>query len=309
MSLAPLLWAGLAGAAALPAAREALRRPMDEAARADAPGGLAALSQGSTHYQWLGRNTGPVAVCIHGLTTPSFVWHGLAPILTEMGFRVLVYDLYGRGYSDRPRGAQTPAFFVRQLHDLLVHLKLHDDLTLIGYSMGGVIAAAYAAHYPHQMRRAILVAPAGFDLHLGRLSDVAARWPVVGDWLFPLAYPRQMRTLWAEESAKPSSVPDLAERMEQQLRLRGCLPAVLSSLRYTLRAPVPGIHRQLAAAQVPVGAIWGEDDTAVPISGMGLLAQWNRDARQAQVAGAGHGLLYTHTPQVADAIREVAGLI
>lgn len=49
-------------------------------------------------------------------------------------------------------------------------------------------------------------------------------------------------------------------------------------------------------------AIWGRDDTAVPLRGLGTLATWNRGAEHVDVAGAGHGLPYTHSAQVNDAI-------
>jgi len=90
------------------------RKPdMDDSIRDLAPNEFAKLSDGHTHYQWHGDPDGPVLVCVHGLTTPSFVWEALLPGLTEAGYRVLTYDLYGRGMSDRPKGAQTRSFFMR----------------------------------------------------------------------------------------------------------------------------------------------------------------------------------------------------
>ena len=100
------------------------RIPMDAQARADAPGEFAELSNGITHYQFHGPVDGPLVVCVHGLTTPSFVYEGLAKRLMERGYRVLVYDHYGRGYSDRPKGDQDRAFFVSHLEELLEHLNI-----------------------------------------------------------------------------------------------------------------------------------------------------------------------------------------
>ena len=73
-------------------------------ARADAPGRFALLSRGATHYQFLGLRGGPLAICVHGLSTPSFVFEALAAFLIGRGYRVLIYDHYGRGYSDRSKG-------------------------------------------------------------------------------------------------------------------------------------------------------------------------------------------------------------
>ena len=83
-----------------------------------APGAVAQLPNGATHYRWSGPEDGPVAVCIHGISTPSFVFAATEQSLAAQGFRVLTYDLYGRGQSARPGGAQTSAFFVDPLEQI-----------------------------------------------------------------------------------------------------------------------------------------------------------------------------------------------
>lgn len=150
-----MIWALLAIVvfiALWPFVREMRKPEMTDRWREDAPGSFVTLSQGVAHYDWIGPVRGPVAVCVHGLTTPSFVWGGLAQGLAAMGFRVLVDDLYGRGYSDRPKGKQDKAFFVAQLEELLAHQEVEADFTLFGYSMGGSIATAFAAKHPARVR-------------------------------------------------------------------------------------------------------------------------------------------------------------
>lgn len=78
---------------ALPVILESQRRLITAPDRKAAPGEFAQLSQGLTHYQWIGPSWGPVAVLIHGLTTPSAVWTDVAQDLSETGNRVLAYDL------------------------------------------------------------------------------------------------------------------------------------------------------------------------------------------------------------------------
>ena len=151
-----MIWVALAVLIAAPFAREAMRRVPD---RATAPGQFARLSQGVTHYQWGGPVRGPVVVAIHGLTTPSPLWDDIGARLGRLGYRLLVYDLFGRGFSDAVPGPQDRAFFLRQLTDLLADQGLRDDLTVMGYSMGGSIATAFAADQPERMKRLILLAP------------------------------------------------------------------------------------------------------------------------------------------------------
>ncbi len=295
-----LTLAGL-GAAALPGYFEFRRQPI-AALRGQAAGDFADLPQGRTHFQWFGPENAPVALCIHGLTTPSFVWEGLTPHLTSAGLQVLTYDLYGRGYSDAPLTRHSAPFFTRQLNELLDHLGINVPVTLIGYSMGGAIATSFAAAHPERTHRVVLIAPAGMGHDLGPLARFTRDVPVLGDWAFHLGYPPQLRRAIEAERSLPGSVEGIADRQLAQLDRRGYLRSVLSSLRGQLGHPLEKDHRRIAANGTPVTAIWGRDDNIIPIRAMGTLAQWNRNARQEVIDGAGHGLTYTHTPELAQAI-------
>lgn len=290
---------------ATPFAIETFRRPMNESAREDAPGRFVTLSQGVTHYRWIGPARGPVVVCVHGLTTPSFVWEGLARRLSGQGYRVLIYDLYGRGYSDRPAGRQGRDFFLRQLDDLMAQQKVGDHVTLIGYSMGGAIAAAFASVHPERIRQLVLVAPAGMRISAGLSMRLIRDVPLLGDWLALAFFPFSHRRATEAERNLPSSVETIVDRQQAELRWRGFVPAVVSSLRGILSGTLEHDHRAIAQADVPVLAVWGREDAVIPISAMGTLAQWNRRAVHDVVEGAGHGLPYTHTDDLARAIREL----
>jgi pimeloyl-ACP methyl ester carboxylesterase len=127
-----VLLAGLGVLAALPVWLERRRTPVGEAQRRAAPGGFAALSDGVTHYQWFGPEGGRVIVMIHGLTTSSYVFGGIISELQIQGFRILTYDLYGRGLSDRPGKPQTRSFFICQLRELLQEQNVNGAVMLLG---------------------------------------------------------------------------------------------------------------------------------------------------------------------------------
>lgn len=300
-------WALLLGLGAVAVAPFALewRKPrMADARRADAPGHLARLSQGTTHYRWYGEpGEGPVAVCVHGLTTPSFVWDGVAEEMVAHGWRVLAFDLFGRGYSDRPPGPQDREFFLEQLEEIIRHEGIRGDITLVGYSMGGAIAACFAARNPQLLRRLVLIAPAGMGPLPRRLERRCAELPVVGDWLFRLAFPRRHRRAAQVLHRNEGVAPEVAAAQAGELDTRGFVPAVLSSMRGMLSEVLETEHRAIAAAKLPVLAIWATADAAIPISHMGRLTAWNRDARQVQVKGASHWLPLTHPREVARALR------
>lgn len=289
---------------AVPLIIERNRRVMDDAARGAGPGQFADLPLGVTHYQWHGPADGPVIICIHGLTTPSFVWGGLVKGLTALGFRVLTYDLYGRGYSDRPRGRQTAAFFNRQLIDLMTHQQIDSKVTLIGYSMGGSIATCYAAAHPERLRQLVLIAPAGMRHAIGGAMRLIRDTPLIGDWLMLALFPRLHRKGIEAERNLPSSVLEIYDLQEAELEFKRFIPAVLSSLRGILRRPLKAHHLRIADTNIPTLAIWGKQDTVIPISAMGTLAEWNRAVEHEQIADAGHGLTYTHTDAVLNVLKD-----
>lgn len=283
------------GVAVLPRVIEQRRHEITPELRKRAEGQFAQLSQGKTHFQWAGGVRGPVIVMIHGLTTPQIVWDGITPELTALGFRVLRYDLYGRGFSDAPVGAQSIAFFNQQLSDLLADQKVTENITLMGYSMGGSIAAAYSAAHPDRVARVILVAPAGIEEHVSRFDRLCRCLPAVGDWMHGMFAAGRMR----RGSQKPA---DIAGMQDFQLSRRGFLPAVLSSRRHALTQTQEAAHRSLGRDDIPVWAIWGREDKTIPLAAMGTLTRWNRAVQHDDIAGAGHGLPYTHAAELAASV-------
>ncbi|OIQ74397.1 lipase 1 precursor [mine drainage metagenome] len=290
--------------AAAPVVAERLRRPMDARARRMGTGDFAELSRGLTYYQWIGPSRGPVVVCVHGLTTPSYVWLPLAQAMTALGIRVLIYDLYGRGLSDRVAGRQDRAFFVGQLHELLTALEVKQGVTLMGYSMGAAIAAAYAADHPALVDRLVLVAPCGLGIRQTRFAEFVARVPVAGDWLMRVAGGIMFRRGLNRTLEVDPALPDILDRIAGEMGIRGTLPAVLASQRGMLVADLADTHRTLAQTSLPVLGIWGAEDKVIPLSSLGRLAQINRAARVVEVDGATHALPYTHVRAIMSALTD-----
>jgi len=280
------------------------RRPMNKAARAQAPGKFADLPSGRTYYEWHGPLNGPIAVCIHGLTTPSYVWRAVESGLKMMDYRVLTYDLYGRGYSGRAIGRQNADFFITQLEELLEDQGIDGGIMMLGYSMGGAIATCYTAKHPDMLERLILIAPAGLGVNSNRFQDFIIKTPVIGDWIMRVFGGDMIRKSVRAESSVPSEIPDIYDRQIADTYVRGFLPAVLSSLRNFLSRPLDEEHRKIAKTGLPVAAIWGKKDKVIPLSGLGKLSRLNRNVRQTMIEGASHSLIYTHPKDVIKAIQE-----
>ncbi|MGB0686529.1 MAG: alpha/beta fold hydrolase [Paracoccaceae bacterium] len=294
------------GVAFAPYIAERRRLVMDDDARADAPGEFIDLKHGRTHYRYFGPQSAPLAVCVHGLTTPSFVFEALADGLVAKGYRVLVYDHYGRGFSDRPTAAQDREFFVSHLDELLNALGEHEKFLLIGYSMGGAVAAAYTAAFAQRVRNLVLVAPAGMGHQLGPLANFIRVMPGIGGWLFMAGYGRSHRKGTEKERALHSAVPFVVDRQQRELQYRGFLPSVLSSLRNGLRAQAKADHQSIHEAGTKVVAIWGAADDVIPLDCKDKMAGWNPAAEQVVVPDEGHSLPYTHPDAVLDQIPQAA---
>ena len=294
-----ILILALVAALALPFVLEWRKKDPDPE---EAPGEFVELSQGKTHYRWLGPVRGPVIIAIHGLTTPSVIWESIAASFGKLGYRTLVYDLYGRGYSDAPRGAQNAAFFHRQLDELLAQVGLSDELTVMGYSMGGSIATSWAALNPERVRQVVLVASTGVETVEAPESRWIQRVPLLGGWLHRVMSGRQARATFDDGE---SEVANLAEAQAAQYQRKGFVQAVLSSRRGILSQSMEDAHRKLFQTEIPVFAVWGKQDAIIPISALGKLAQWNRDAHQAVIDEADHGLPYTHGRQAVSELRDL----
>ena len=90
------------------------------------------LKHGAIHYGWNGPIDGEVVVMIHGFSTPRFVFMKNVGALADAGYRVLTYDHYGRGYSDRPTVDYDKTLYDEALLELLDELKIEEPVNLVG---------------------------------------------------------------------------------------------------------------------------------------------------------------------------------
>ena len=139
---------------------------MNGAARTAAPGQFASLRDGVVHYQVTGPEAGPRAVLVHGVSGPMSGWDRVVPALEDAGFRVLRFDHFGRGYSDRLVRAHDEALYERELADLLEAVGWAGPVALVGSSMGAIVVAGFAARHPDRVARVVLVGPAGFPIEV-----------------------------------------------------------------------------------------------------------------------------------------------
>ncbi|KAI1828437.1 alpha/beta-hydrolase [Xylaria intraflava] len=116
-------------------------------------------------YEW-GPKDGDRVLFVHGMSTPVVAFGDLAHEMVSRGYRIMMFDLFGRGYSDAPIDlTYDTRLYVTQL--LLVIASSDISWTaspgfrLVGYSLGGGLCVAFTRYFPHLVRSLCLIAPGG----------------------------------------------------------------------------------------------------------------------------------------------------
>jgi pimeloyl-ACP methyl ester carboxylesterase len=113
-----------------------------------------------------GPANGRAVVLLHGFNFAGFYWAGPIEAIRNAGFRVIVIDQIGFGRSSKPIIPYNFHDMALNTRRLLEHLGI-PSAAIVGHSMGGMLAARFAASYPDVTERVVLYAPIG-------LTD--ARW-------------------------------------------------------------------------------------------------------------------------------------
>jgi len=238
-------------------------KDLNETERASLPGSFIRLADGVTHYELGGPDGGQSVVLVHGFSAPYFIWDITFAALTQAGFRVLRYDLFGRGFSDRPRTSYNMDLFVRQLQDLLDGLHFQ-QVDLIGLSMGGPISSAFTVRFPERVRRLVLIDPVGKQGMPLSWIYKAAFLPGVSELILGLVGTEKMVKGAAADFFDPEHIAMFQEKYRIQMQYRGFKRAILSTLRNKMVSGHPAIYDRLGRLSKPVLLFWGREDQTLP---------------------------------------------
>lgn len=262
---------------------------MDDSVRKLAPGDFIELSQGWTHFELAGPKDGPLVVLVQGFSVPYYVWDYNFPALVEAGFRVLRYDHYGRGFSDRPRVTYDVNLYTTQLLEIMDKAGLQ-KAHLVGVSMGGAIAACFTDRFSERVDKLVLTAPAGVPLGQP-FSQKLIRFPLVGELVFGLFGNAILlrRFQNGEEYAEEHRQAYL-----HQLTIRGYKRSLLSTFRGDMLTPKLDVYERLGKQDRRVLLIWGTEDDTVPYRHHDELLKRLPDVEFYPMQGEGHAANYEH---------------
>ncbi len=263
------------------------RRALDDAARREAPGRFVRLSQGLTHYETAGPDTGRAVVLTAAFSVPAYISDSLFQGLADSGFRVVRFDYYGRGWSDRPNTVYDQDLFVRQIADLLDSLGITDPVDLAAVSFGAAITSSFTERHPDRVRSLLYIDPV-FNTSRPLPPEERSAWA----WTVHMVFKGgtdAMAKGQLYDFLHPERHPDWVDRYRVQQQFKG----TRESWRRTRAAIAVAPHQkpllqQLGRDPRPVLIVWGRQDPVAPFAeSRDLLAAIPR-ATLVPVDSAGH---------------------
>ena len=248
----------------------------------------------------------PVVVLVHGLGHwTGAAWDALAARLAAT-HRIVAFDLPGFGSSDKPDVAYTLAYFTSVLACVADRLALHAPLGLVGHSLGGLVAANYAARHRERVATLALIDPAGFLRTPKIVLRVAGSGPV--SWLFRNVKP----SAGFIESTLDTSVYD-PHSVSRDVRARAIElsrdPALTRAFARVYSGAMQemvhmrSLHRTFATFDGPVLLVWGREDRYVPFAALAQARKVYPHAAVLAIERCGHCPALEYPELVARALR------
>lgn len=246
---------------------------------------------------------GEPLILIHGLNVGRSIWKQFKAEAHQL-FTVYAVDLPGFGRSDAPEIDYGVPFYVDYLRKFMDALGI-EKAHLAGSSMGGTIAATFAATYPDRVRRLVLLAPAGLTpLHSGIFKSGAL--VDANFWLLSKNVDLYRKAL-ADSFYEAGNLPQwLVDEGWSLLKNPGNRHAYLKNAQYLARHD-PRFRELLAEIKARTLIIWGAEDHLVPAADAKKYVDLIPKAEARIVEHSGHLVLLEHGEQCADIILAFLG--
>jgi pimeloyl-ACP methyl ester carboxylesterase len=236
-----------------------------EAKYATAPSQFVMLPDGArAHVRDRGPRDGQALVLIHGSNASLFTWEPWAKRLSDT-FRIITVDVPGHGLTgavpNQDYSQEGMAKFVGEVADAL-HLE---RFALGGNSLGGRVAALFAARQPARLTHLILVDAGGIPSKQPETTSLAfriARTPILSRLLLYIT-PRSLVVKGLNDAFTHKDIitDGMVDSYWDFVRMEGTRSATI--IRLSTRDK--GIREQIAKITAPTLILWGEDDHVIPI--------------------------------------------
>jgi 4,5:9,10-diseco-3-hydroxy-5,9,17-trioxoandrosta-1(10),2-diene-4-oate hydrolase len=202
------------------------------------------------------------------------------PALAAAGYRVILPDLIGYGYSSKPTGIDyTLDLFTTTLTELLDLADVR-KCVLVGNSLGGAIALKIAMDQPERVTKLVLMGPGGIESREDYFKMPGIQKMVAG--FVGEGFDRGgLRRLLELLSFDPKFVTD--ELVDERLSILRTQPKDVLA-----RMKIPDLSPQLAQVRCPVLGFWGIEDQFCPASGHAKILRAVEDSRFVLYSRCGH---------------------
>jgi len=257
-----------------------------------------ALSEYHRFVRVLGRKVryedtgqGPTVLLLHGIGHSLRNWSRTVPALVEAGFRAISIDMPGFGYSEPMPDVLDEAGSTVFLEAFLDTFYV-DDVDLVGHSLGGAVATAFALHRPARVRRLALVAAAvGPDVNPAlRLLTLQVARPLVRPFALRQVF-GLIASSWDEEVLE-QELRDAERWLNDEAARRYFWNVLRAGLRFRGVRPERLLLDRLPELRMPVLVAWGRQDQLLPFSNVEKIRSKLPDARYELYEKAGHMLPY-----------------
>jgi 4,5:9,10-diseco-3-hydroxy-5,9,17-trioxoandrosta-1(10),2-diene-4-oate hydrolase len=241
------------------------------------------------HYQELGE--GPALVFLHGSGPGASGFSNFKrnyPYFAERGFRTLMPDTLGFGYSSQPADIDYGLdFLVGKLAKFLAGVGV-TRAAVVGNSHGGALAIQLALSHPELVSKLVLMAPGGLEERETYMKMEGIR-TMMSVFLSKDGITRDgMRKVFGLQLYDPRLLTD--EIIEERFQIAEHQPKrVLTSLN------VPHLAPRLGELGCPVFALWGVNDKFCPVSGAMRIAESCKRSRVMLLSECGHWVMVEHT--------------
>jgi len=238
------------------------------------------MTSNDIHLSVADSGMGLPLVFLHGFPLSRGVWQKQIDAFRST-YRVIAPDLRGFGNSETQPGPTTMAQYAEDVSTLLLQQLTTGPVVLVGHSMGGYVALAFARQFPEMLRGLVLVSTkAGADTAeaaAGRRA-MAERVKAEGAQVVIDAMAPKMLAAGKEDAR----MVEQARGFMASSKPEGVIGALLGM------AERPDATAQLAEIAVPTLVITGADDTVIPPEESEKLAQAIRGAQLKVIPQAGH---------------------
>ena len=266
--------------------------------------------QGRAYIVEAGNPQKPLLIFVHGLgDRAAETWRRFISILSN-DFHVVSFDLPGFGHSSKANKLYSPDNYVQFIQYVARRYK-QKSFMLVGHSMGGNIALRYAATYPEDLDRLMLIDAAGI---LHRFSYVKFL-NHYGIKILPQFYKEQTQDLESVSDfllgplGENAGLIELGEKLilgQPALRenLLGAEPAAIAAYAMIMT----DYSRVLTAMKVPTLILWGGQDAVTPLRTAKVLASALPNSGLIVFDSAGHSLMDEEPARFIDVLRQFSSL-